>query len=191
MQLLKKYCLLLLMLVMVAQAQRSAVDLFQAASKGDAAAFAQLRALGNKGDAKAQYNLGLMYAEGTGVPRDFDQAVSWFRKSAEQGNALGQFSLGAMYANGFGVPKDFVQAVFWRRKSANQGDSGGQSALGRMYANGDGVPKDLVMAYMWRYLAAAQGDEIAKKAREDLEKAMTPAQIAEGQRLSREWKPKS
>ena len=53
MQLFKKYCLMLLMLVMVAQAQQRAFDLYQAASKGDAAAFAQLRALGNKGDADA------------------------------------------------------------------------------------------------------------------------------------------
>ena len=59
-----------------------------------------------------------------------------------------------------------------------------------MYARGDGVPKDEVIAYMWRNLAAAQGEEIAKKAREALEGMMTPAQIAEGQRLSREWKPK-
>ena len=154
MHLLKKYCLLLLMLVMAVQAQQSAFGLAQAAIKGDAAAFAQLKTLGNKGNARAQYNLGFMYAEGTGVPQDFDQAVSWFRKSAEQGNALGQFSLGAMYANGFGVPKD------------------------------------LVIAYMWRNLAAAQGNEEVKKAREALEKEMTPSQIAEGQRLSREWKPK-
>ena len=52
------------------------------------------------------------------------------------------------------------------------------------------MPKDLIVAYMWRILAAAQGDENSKKAREALEGMMTPAQIAEGQRLSRKWKPK-
>ena len=59
-----------------------------------------------------------------------------------------------------------------------------------MYYRGDGVPKDLIVAYMWRILAAAQGDENSKKAREALEGMMTPAQIAEGQRLSRKWKLK-
>ena len=95
-----------------------------------------------------------------------------------------------MYFRGEGVPKDSVQAVAWFRKSAEQGKSTAQYALGLMYFRGEGVPKDLVIAYMWINLAAAKGDEDAKKARENLEALMTPAQIAEGQRLSREWKPK-
>ncbi len=53
-----------------------------------------------QGDADAQYNLGLMYAEGDGVPQDDKQAVHWFTKSAEQGDAGAQFSLGVMYAEG-------------------------------------------------------------------------------------------
>ena len=59
-----------------------------------------------------------------------------------------------------------------------------------MYATGEGAPKDFVQAYMWRNLAAAQGNEIAKKGRDALEPKMTREQIAEAQRLSREWKPK-
>ena len=131
-----------------------------------------------------------MYQNGFGVPKDAAQAAYWYRKSAEQGEPSAQFILGVMYSNGTGVPKDAVQAVFWLRKSANQGHDAGQSGLSLMYYRGDGVPKDLVIAYMWVNLAAAQGKETAKKVREALEKEMTPAQIAEGQRLSREWKPK-
>jgi len=190
MQLFKKYCLMLLMLVMVAQAQQSADALYTAASKGDPAAFAELRALGNKGYAEAQRAMGFMYATGTGVPKDSVQAVDWYLKSAEQGNAKAEFNLGVLYATGDGMPKDSAQAAFWYRKSAEQGASYGQSNLGAMYFRGEGVPRNLVIAYMWRNLAAAQGDEIAKKAIEVFKKTMTPAQIAEGQRLSREWKPK-
>ena len=95
-----------------------------------------------------------------------------------------------MYAHGDGVPKDAVQAVSWYRKAAEQGNASAQANLGLMYYRGEGVPKDYVTAYMWRNLAAAQGEEIAKKARDALEKDMTPAQIAEAQKLSREWKPK-
>ena len=196
MQLFKKYCLLLLMLVMVACQQRvddspqRVSELFSAAIKGDKAAFAELKALGNKGNADALFYLAAMYERGEGVPKDSVQAIFWYRKSANQGNASGQFALGTMYEKGTGVPKDLAQAIFWFRKGAEQGSSSAQSALGAMYYRGDGVPKDLVMAYMWRNLAAAQGSEIAKKARESLEKDMTPAQIAEGQRLSREWRPK-
>lgn len=61
-----------------------------------------------------------------------------------------------------------------------------QSNLGAEYTIGVGVPKDLVVAYMWRNLAAAQGNEIAKTARDALETSMTPTQIAEAQKLSRE-----
>jgi uncharacterized protein len=51
------------------------------------------------------------------------------------------------------------------------------------------VPKDAVSAQMWFYLAAAQGYEQASKHRDNLEKQMTAAQIAEAQKLAREWKP--
>ena len=81
-------------------------------------------------------------------------------------------------------------AVFWYRKSGDQGHAPAQLALSSAYYEGEGVPKDFVLFYMWRNLAAAQGDEIGKKAREALETLMTPSQIAEGQKLSREWKPK-
>ena len=81
-------------------------------------------------------------------------------------------------------------AVFWYRKSGDQGHAPAQLALSSAYYDGEGVPKDLVIAYMWANLAAAQGNFGAKATREALKKEMTPAQIAEGQRLSREWRPK-
>ena len=56
-----------------------------------------------------------------------------------------------------------------------------------MYADGEGVPEDDVLAYMWYNLAAAQGDEIAQSNKGRLERQMTREQIAEAQRLSREW----
>ena len=158
--------------------------------KDVAQAVSWYRRAAEQGVASAQNNLGAMYYRGDGVPKDAAQAVSWFRKAAEQGNAHAQFSLGAAYESGEGVPKDAAEAVSWYRKAAEQGDSGAQSNLGAMYYRGDGVPKDLVIAYVWRNLAAAQGSETAKKARDSLESSMTPAQIAEAQKLSREWKPK-
>jgi uncharacterized protein len=80
--------------------------------------------------------------------------------------------------------------VSWYRKAAEQGKEWAQSNLGEMYAKGDGVSKDAVPAYMWSNLAAAQGNENAKNFRDALEKTMTPAEIAEAQKLSREWRPK-
>lgn len=69
---------------------------------------------------------------------------------------------------------------------AFQGDADAQNFLGFMFANGDDVPEDYVQAYVWWSLAAAQGHENASMAKEIIRKDMTPAQIAEAQKLSRE-----
>jgi TPR repeat protein len=79
--------------------------------------------------------------------------------------------------------------VGWYRKSAEQGVPIGQLALGAMYADGKGVPQDYVLAHMWFNLAAASGNENAVKGRDMVAAKMTPAQIAEAQKLAREWKP--
>ena len=71
-----------------------------------------------QGFAAAQYNLGLMYANGQGVRQDYAEAVRWFRKTAEQGLAKAQYNLGLSYAQGQGVSQDYVQAVRWYRKAA-------------------------------------------------------------------------
>ena len=87
------------------------------------------------------------------------------------------------------MPEDLAEAYYWLRKSAVRGDALAQSLLGFMYLYGAGMPEDLIIAYMWLNLAAAQGHEVANEMREMLEKSMTAAQIDEGQRLCREWKP--
>ncbi len=66
----------------------------------------------------------------------------------------------------------------------------GQVNLGIMYSQGLGVPKDSVQAYRWHTLAASQRDDLAEKFKDHLEKSMTLDQLAEAQRLAREWKPK-
>src|SRR6202035_3525112 len=91
-----------------------------------------------------------------------------------------------MYFNGRGVPQDHAEAAKWMHKAAEQGLASAQYFLGLDYASGDGVPKDTVTAYMWTNLAAVSKEE-AKPIRSDLERSMTPEQIAEGQRLTREW----
>ena len=118
---------------------------------------------------------------------DYATAMKEWRPLAEQGNANAQYNLGVMYANGNGVPQDDVEAVKWYRLAADQGDADAQYNLGVMYANGTGVPQDDVEAYKWWNLAAAQGDADARGNKEIVEKKMTKQQIAEGQRLSREW----
>jgi hypothetical protein len=127
---------------------------------------------------------------------------------ADKGNAVAQFFLGVMYLNGHGVPQDYTEAAKWYRFAAEQGHPWAQSALGFFFVNGRGVPKNYIQAHMWLNLAAASRfdspfssvktvsekdrrelQEIAAGARDKLALEITPAQIAEAQKLAREWKP--
>jgi len=91
------------------------------------------------GDTNAQYNLGLMYAHGDGVPQDYAEAVKWYRKAAEQGHAVAQYILGVGYANGKGIQQNYAEAVTWFCKAAEHGLAGAQFNLALMYANGEGI----------------------------------------------------
>ena len=116
--------------------------------------------------------------------------LSWLdyvRTCAERGDAKVQFMLGDMYNYGEGVPEDGAEAVRWYRLAAEQGDASHQYKLGGMYQTGRGVPEDNVLAYMWWNLAAAQGHATAQGDKDIIEQRMTREQIAEAQRLSREW----
>uniref|UniRef100_UPI003567E3EB tetratricopeptide repeat protein n=1 Tax=Sneathiella sp. TaxID=1964365 RepID=UPI003567E3EB len=80
----------------------------EAAKKGDfATALREWKPLAEQGDADAQYNLGVMYYNGTGVPQDYKQAVKWYTAAAEQGFANAQHNLALMYNYGTGVPQDY------------------------------------------------------------------------------------
>ncbi len=156
------------------------------------------RKAAEQGDADAQYNLAFLYTSG-GVAlaqdyaeADYAEAAKWYRKAAEQGHAAAQFFLGMMYAEGQGVPQDYGQAAKWYRIAADQGHAGAQFNLGVMYYHGRGVPRDFVQAHMWFNLAASRSPpgEVRDKAaavRDGLAAKMTPAQVAEAQRLAREW----
>jgi TPR repeat protein len=163
--------------------------------RGDyAMAMRLLRPLAEQGDAGAQTDLGWMYANGRGAPQDYAQALAWRRKAADQGNATAEFSLGLMYREGQGAPQDFAQAALWTRKAADQGHAGAQLSLGFMFREGQGVPQDDVQAHMWFSLASRAADSgirlRATENRDELAAEMTPAQIAEAQRMAREWAPK-
>jgi uncharacterized protein len=87
-----------------------------------ATALPLLRLLADQGNATAQYRLGHLYNDGTGVTQDYVQALRWYRLAADQGIAAAQFGLGTMYENGQSVPQNFVLVHMWFNLSASQGD---------------------------------------------------------------------
>jgi hypothetical protein len=83
-----------------------------AAQKGDfATALREWTPLAEQGNAGAQFNLGVMYDNGQGVPQDYKTAVKWYRLAADQGDARAQINLGLMYEKGQGVLQDYKTAV--------------------------------------------------------------------------------
>jgi TPR repeat protein len=151
-----------------------------------------LQPLVDQGNAEAQDILAVMYYVGQGVPQSRAEAMRLYRLAAEQGNAHAQDALGFAYQNGVGVQRDVSEAAKWFRKSADQDNIDAQFNLGEMYELGNGVPQDYVLAYMWFALVASHGTRpYAMRSKDRVAQQMSPDQIAEAQKLAREWKPKS
>ena len=159
----------------------------KAAQRGDfVAALREWKPLAEQGNQVAQYYLGVMYRNGTGLPKDYREAVKWYRKAAEQGFERAQNDLGALYGVGKGVPLDYGEALKWYRKAAEQGFAPAIYNSGVIYAQGEGAPQDNVLAHMWFNLAAARGNKNATKTRDIIGKRMTRADLSLAQRLARE-----
>jgi hypothetical protein len=82
----------------------------------------ELRKLAGQGDAEAQWQMGVRFHNGEGVPHDDAQAMQWFERAAEQGHVTAQGALGAYYFAARGVPKDLSKAYFWSVIAVAQGD---------------------------------------------------------------------
>jgi len=130
------------------------------------------------------------------VPKDLKLAMKWYQAAAEQGNPLAQVGLGYMLLDGSGDQPDLEGAVVWFNKAAEHGDALAMLALGTLYELGRGVTKDFVEAHKWYALASVDDGEYeqdlfdrAKRAKQELAKLMTPAQIAEAERLARAAMP--
>ncbi len=90
-----------------------------------ATVLSELRPLAEQGDTISQCTLGVLYANGHGVPQDFVQARQWFEQAAAQGSARAQVHLGVLYTEGRGMPQDFVQVHKWYNLAAANGEKVG------------------------------------------------------------------
>jgi TPR repeat protein len=160
----------------------------QAAPPSDTST-ADLQKKAAQGVAEAQTNLGLLYYDGRGVPRDYTKARGWFEKAAAQGHADAQYNLGMLYDFEKGVPQNFATAKRWYEQAAMQGHAGAQNNLGALYEFGHGVKQDSVRAYMWYNVAASLSTDdlqkdVATENRDEIAGAMTSEQISEAKRLT-------
>lgn len=130
-----------------------------------AAALKEWLPLAERGDASAQYQLGILHYRGDGVVQDYGQAAKWFRRAAERGDVDAQFNLGLLYAEGKGMPRNLVRARMWFA----------------LAAQGYETRRDQDWAVANRTLAARRRDWTASR--------MTAVEVAKADRLARLWKP--
>lgn len=145
------------------------------------------------GDADAQLQLGMRYAEGDGVIQNNKEAAKWFALAAQRGLTEAQYRYGLALLQGRGVLQDYRAAFTWIEKPAKRGDARAQFSLGELYRYGTGTAIDKARAYLWYNLAAAQGVEAAAKARDSLVWQLKPEQIAamqdEARRMTHDTDP--
>jgi TPR repeat protein len=162
------------------------------------------KAIDKGNDGGALTALGSMYETGKGVPKNQIRANELYKKAAalgdrsakrlvenqplaDKGNADAQYHIAEMWLGGHGVVEDIDKALSLLNKAADSGQVQAIERLGHMYREGWKVPQDYVEAHKWYNIAASLGDDRAKYERDALTKLMTPSQIAEAQKLAREW----
>jgi TPR repeat protein len=126
--------------------------------------------------------------------KDYATALADLQPLADQGAARAQAMIGLMNMAGQGVPYNFAEAAKWFRKAADQDDGFAQTSLAMLYKRGAGVAQDNVQAYFWLTLAASHFSAedarvFVRNSRDPVSVRMTPAQIAEAERLAAQWKP--
>lgn len=164
-----------------------------------------------QGHVLAQYELATLNFKEGGTR--YGEALKWYQQAAKEGGrkipnnflfndldlafesdgaatVQSQYQLALIYLKGLGVPQDYSEALHWFRKAAEHGHMGAQLQLGQMYATGQGTAANKIMAHMWLNLAATgayETSKMARSARDNLSKKMTPTEIERAQQLARKW----
>ncbi len=120
--------------------------------------------LAEKGNADAQYNIGILYMKGLGVDKDLRQAFNWYKRAAVGGNVDAMYNLATMYNQGKVVFRSQKDALKWWQKAADAGNDAAMFNLGVMYAYGRGVRKNTEKAITLWKKAAAKGNKDARAA---------------------------
>lgn len=134
----------------------SALSSFAQTQGGSRFGLADLKTWAGRGDADAQFELGLRLLTGEDMKKDEKAGVEWMEKAANQKHLRAQFVMGSLYEDGTGVKKDESKAVDWYRKSAESGFAPAQFAVAMAYDLGRGIKQDTVKANEWLQKAADQ-----------------------------------
>jgi localization factor PodJL len=166
------------------------LEALRAVEKGEPGGLARMKAVADADYAPAQFFMGKLYETGQrGVVKNLAEARKWTTKAAINGEPRGMHNLALYYFEGTGGPQDLASAARWFRKAAEAGIGDSQYNLGLLYQAGSGVPRDLTEAYKWFAIAAEGGDAAARASAIDLEKKLTPAQLAAADKAADAFRP--
>ncbi|MFQ1903806.1 tetratricopeptide repeat protein [Aeromonas veronii] len=135
------------------------------------------------GVTKAWFDLAVLQQE----QGELEQARASYAKAAQQGHIAAQYTYGEMLRLGQGGKEDYAQSLKQYRLAAQQGDRMAQYRMGTLREEGLGAPRNRVHAYAWLSMAATEGMPEAVQARDELEAAMTKAEVKQAQKLSEHW----
>jgi TPR repeat protein len=140
----------------------------------------------DQGDASAQFQLGVEFANHDGAMHDYVSALKWYLKAGEQNHAQAQLFLGIMYARGQGLPRNSLQAVHWFNRAAHQGYAAAQYHLGVEFhrlsldETASTAKESRIEAYKWLQLAVAQHYPDSQSASERVIIRMNHDDVVEG-----------
>ncbi|NKB37469.1 MAG: hypothetical protein GKR93_09920 [Gammaproteobacteria bacterium] len=134
-------------------------------------------------DSLKEYEQGLAYSFGDGVPQNDTLAFESFLRAAEMGHVPAQYKTGVAYAYGEGVGKNPEQALHWYKKAAGKGYALAQRNLGVIYMNGDGVEQNKVLAFAWQSILADKGNVMDVHRRDAMLQKLSEAEIEEAMSL--------
>ena len=137
----------------------------------------------NLGDDKAQYNLGIMYKKGLGVPVNNNEAFGWFFLSANQGNILANYALGHAYLKGSGIKKNYKSALKAFKYAALREHPSSRLIIGNMYYQGQGVVVSYSRAFLWWNLAQDLNIDGASENISMIKKKMTKGQYSNAKEM--------
>lgn len=110
-----------------------------------------------KDSPRARYLIGELYAEGSGVKQNDQQAFSWYLKAAEQAYPESQYKTAHYYEFGRGVSQDSQRAIEWYRRAALNSNVAAQHALGEILLQSKNVPASAEQGQHWLVQAARAG----------------------------------
>jgi localization factor PodJL len=136
---------------------REPVAIPRSESVPDSIGSPKLRTAALQGDAAAEFEVGVRYAEGKGVTVNYDEAAKWYDRAAQAGIVPAMFRLGTLHEKGLGVSKDVAAARRYYMQAAERGNAKAMHNLAVLDADGGGKGADYTSAAQWFRKAAERG----------------------------------